>query len=43
MLDPTGAMTNTLVKMSDVANWAALKVFSETHQYSVQHGTRRAL
>ena len=36
-LDPTGAMTNTMVKMSEVPNWMALKVFSQTHQYSVQH------
>ena len=37
VLDPTGAMTNTMVKMSDVPNWMALKVFSQTNQYSVQH------
>ena len=42
VLDPTGAMTDSMVKMSDVDNWVALKVFSQNDQYSVQHGNRRA-
>jgi hypothetical protein len=42
VLDPTGAMTDSMVKMSDVDNWVALKVFSQNDQYSVQHGSPRA-
>ena len=41
VLDPTGAMTDSMVKMSEADNWVALKVFSQNEQFSVQHGPRR--
>ena len=42
VLDPTGAMTDSMVKMSEIDNWVALKVFSQNEQYSVHHGPQRA-
>lgn len=36
VLDPTGAMTKGMPRMSDVPEWVPLKVFSETNEFSVR-------
>ena len=36
VIDPTGAMTAGMPRMSDVAGWVPLKVFSETEEFSAQ-------
>jgi len=40
VLDPTGAMTPTLVKMSDAPHWAALRIFNENTQHTVSQARR---
>jgi predicted transglutaminase-like cysteine proteinase len=35
VIDPTGAMTSGMPRMSEVAGWAPLKVFSEDEDFSV--------
>lgn len=36
VIDPTGAMTTGMPRMSEVPEWVPLKVFSETESYSVE-------
>jgi hypothetical protein len=36
VIDPTGAMTNGMPRMSEVPGWAPLKVFSETEEFTVE-------
>lgn len=36
VLDPTGAMTDQMVRMSQRPDWTPLKVFSETEEYTVR-------
>ncbi len=36
VLDPTGAMTSEMVRMSQRPDWVPLKVFSETEEYTVR-------
>ena len=36
VIDPTGAMTRRMVKMSELPQWAPLKVFSSTEEYSAR-------
>jgi hypothetical protein len=38
VIDPTGAMTSGMPRMSQVPGWEPLKVFSETHDFDVVHG-----
>jgi len=40
VLDSTGAMTDSMVRMSEVPSWSALRVFTETKQFTVQYGQR---
>jgi predicted transglutaminase-like cysteine proteinase len=35
VIDPTGAMTSGMPRMSELPDWAPLKVFSETREFSV--------
>jgi hypothetical protein len=35
VIDPTGAMTSGMPRMSEVPGWAPLKVFSETREFTV--------
>ena len=35
VIDPTGAMTSGMPRMSEVPGWAPLKVFSETEEFTV--------
>ncbi len=37
VIDPTGAMTHGMPRMSEVPGWVPLKIFSETAEYSVSH------
>ena len=41
VLDPTGAMTRGMPRMSEVPEWVPLKVFSDTEHFSV-HGSALA-
>jgi hypothetical protein len=36
VIDPTGAMTTGMPRMSEVPGWAPLKVFSETEEFTVE-------
>ena len=36
VIDPTGAMTLGMPRMSDLGGWVPIKVFSEDIEYSVQ-------
>ena len=36
VLDPTGAMTSTMLLMSELPEWVPLKLFSETAEYTVR-------
>jgi len=36
VIDPTGAMTSGMPHMSEVPEWAPLKVFSETEEFTVE-------
>ncbi len=36
VIDPTGAMTQGMPRLSDVPGWVPLKVFSETEEYTVR-------
>lgn len=36
VIDPTGAMTGGMPRMSEVPGWAPLKVFSETEEFTVE-------
>jgi len=38
VLDPTGAMTSTMLLMSELPSWVPLKLFSETAEYTVRRG-----
>ena len=38
VLDPTGAMTNTMLLMSELPSWEPLKLFSENAEYTVRRG-----
>ncbi|HKA14512.1 MAG TPA: hypothetical protein VKH41_05810 [Myxococcota bacterium] len=38
VIDPTGAMTTGMPRMSQVAGWKAIKVFSEKRDYTVAPG-----
>jgi hypothetical protein len=38
VIDPTGAMTTGMPKMSQVAGWKPLKVFSDKREFTVVHG-----
>jgi hypothetical protein len=40
VIDPTGAMTTGMPRMSEVPGWKALKVFSESRDYSVTPSSR---
>jgi hypothetical protein len=43
VIDPTGAMTTGMPHMSELRDWVPLKVFSESHEFSVraeEHGAR---
>jgi hypothetical protein len=37
VIDPTGAMTLGMPRLSGVPEWTALKVFSETREFTVRH------
>lgn len=37
VIDPTGAMTTRMVRMSDAGGWQPLKVFSEEREFTVEH------
>jgi predicted transglutaminase-like cysteine proteinase len=39
VIDPTGAMTAGMPRMSELPNWVPLKVFSETVEFTVRAGT----
>ena len=39
VLDPTGAMTRGMPRMSELPEWVPLKVFSDTAEYTVRRGT----
>jgi hypothetical protein len=39
VIDPTGAMTRGMPRMSDMPEWVPLKVFSETMEYTVRSGS----
>jgi predicted transglutaminase-like cysteine proteinase len=39
VIDPTGAMTKHMQRMSDLPAWVPLKVFSDTVEYTVRSGT----
>jgi hypothetical protein len=41
VLDPTGAMTRGMPRMSELPEWVPLKVFSDTTEYTVRRGTGR--
>ena len=36
VIDPTGAMTSGMPRMSDVPGWVPLKIFSETEEFSAR-------
>ena len=36
VIDPTGAMTLGMPRMSDLPDWAPIKVFSERLEYTVR-------
>jgi hypothetical protein len=38
VIDPTGAMTSGMPRMSEVPGWVPLKVFSEDRDFTVQRG-----
>jgi predicted transglutaminase-like cysteine proteinase len=38
VIDPTGAMTSGMPRMSEVPGWKPLKIFSEDERYTVEHG-----
>jgi len=40
VIDPTGAMTSGMPRMSELPDWAPLKVFSETREFSVRTAVR---
>ena len=40
VIDPTGAMTSGMPRMSEVPGWVPLKVFSETAEFTVERGAR---
>jgi hypothetical protein len=40
VIDPTGAMTTGMPRMSELPDWAPLKVFSETREFSVRTATQ---
>ena len=42
VIDPTGAMTTGLPRMSEVEGWVPIRVFSETEQYAVRRTRGRA-
>lgn len=42
VIDPTGAMTLGMPLMSDLPSWVPIKVFSDTVEYTVRPGSRRA-
>ena len=42
VIDPTGAMTAGMPRMSDVPGWVPLKVFSEHRDYTVEPGLKTA-
>jgi len=37
VIDPTGAMTSGMPRMSEVPGWEPLKIFSEDERYTVEH------
>ena len=39
VIDPTGAMTLGMPRMSDLGEWLPLKVFSERLEYTVRETT----
>ena len=41
VIDPTGAMTTGMPRMSELPNWVPLKVFGETAVYTVKRGAAR--
>jgi hypothetical protein len=36
VIDPTGAMTSGMPRMSEIPSWAPLKIFSENSNYDVE-------
>ena len=40
VIDPTGAMTLGMPRMSELKNWVPIKVFSERLEYTVRDLTR---
>ena len=38
VIDPSGAMTSGMPRMSEIPNWVPLKVFAETVEYTVKRG-----
>jgi hypothetical protein len=36
VIDPTGAMTTGMPRMSELRDWVPLKVFSETREFTVR-------
>jgi hypothetical protein len=42
VIDPTGAMTSGLPRMSEVPGWVPLKIFTETRDFTVRTGVDTA-
>jgi hypothetical protein len=42
VIDPTGAMTNGMPRLSQVPGWVPLKVFGESMEYTVRPAERNA-
>ena len=36
VIDPTGAMTQGMPRISEVAGWVPLKIFSDTEEFTVR-------
>lgn len=40
VIDPTGVITGTMTRMSELSGWVPLKIFTETSEYSVRRRER---
>jgi hypothetical protein len=43
VIDPTGAMTTGMPRMSQLPEWAPLKIFTEDREFTVEHRTSTSL
>jgi hypothetical protein len=39
VIDPTGAMTSGMPRMSEIPDWVPIKLFSETENFTVRAAT----